>query len=247
MGLSVTFQPQFDFFLRRQHRHQFSYTLNRKASVKDIIESFGVPHTEVGHIFYNEIEIDFACIPDLTGSIHVHPITEPFDVLSSSFLRPHPMTQIKFVSDVNVIRLGRLLRLSGFDVKYTPDYSDKEIADIAQEEKRIVLTRDTALLKRKKIDFAKRIRADMPYDQLVETIRFFGLRNLMSFFSRCTACNAVLVKVKKEDILHLLEPKTKQYFDTFFQCPHCKNVFWRGSHYDNIKKRFAALGIFAGQ
>jgi uncharacterized protein with PIN domain len=101
----------------------------------------------------------------------------------------------------------------------------------------------TDLLKRRKIVFAKRIKANLPYDQLIEIIFFFGLQKLISFFSRCTACNIKLVAIAKKDVIHLLEPKTKQYFDTFFQCPLCKSVFWKGSHYDNIQKKMSSLGI----
>ncbi len=61
----------------------------------------------------------------------------------------------------------------GFDASYSSSYSDSEIADIAETERRIVLTRDTDLLKRKKIVFAKRIKANLPYDQLIEIIIFF--------------------------------------------------------------------------
>ena len=217
--------------------------MNRRASVKDIIESLGVPHTEVGHIYFNGHEIDFTYIPFSQGVLDVHAIYPPFTVLSPSVLRPRPFSSIKFIADVNVIRLGRLLILLGFDVIYSPSYSDQEIADIAETQSRIVLTRDTDLLKRNKIVFAKRIRANLPYDQVIETINFFGLANLISFFSRCTACNIKLMTVSKKDVMHLLEPKTKRYFHTFFQCPRCKSVYWRGSHYDNILKKISSLGI----
>jgi len=242
--LFIKFQNRFAFFLAKDKQNNwFQHSLNRKTSVKDIIESFGVPHAEIGHLYFNGKEIDFSYIPFSNGSLEVYAIQTPFSVLSPSFLRPEPFDRIKFIADVNVIRLGRLLILSGFDVVYSSFYSDHEIADIAQIEHRIVLTRDTALLKRKKIVFAKRIRENMPYDQLVEVIEFFGLKNAISLFSKCTSCNAHLEIVEKKNISHLLEPKTKQYFHTFFQCPQCKNVFWRGSHHEKIQKTFSSLGI----
>ena len=244
MKIFIQFERQFDFFLTKNRQgRRFEHFLNRRASVKDIIESLGVPHTEVGHLNFNDHEIDFTYIPLLQGVLDVHAISPPFTVLSPSALRPGPFGSIKFIADVNVIRLGRFLILLGFDVSYSSSYSDQEIADIAEIQSRIVLTRDTDLLKRRKIIFAKRIRADLPYDQLCETISFFGLEKLISFFSRCTACNIKLVTIAKKEVMHLLEPKTKRYFHTFFQCPQCKNVFWRGSHYDNIKKKISSLGI----
>jgi len=173
----------------------------------------------------------------------VYAVQKPFDVLSPSMLRPVPLNSIKFIADVNVIKLGRFLIMLGFDVRYSSSYSDGEIADIAEAESRIVLTCDTDLLKRRKIVFARRIKASLPYDQLLEVIDFLGLQNLISFFSRCTACNIQLAGIAKKDVMHLLEPKTKRYFDTFFQCPKCKRVFWKGSHYDFFQKKILSLGI----
>ena len=244
MKLFIQFDKSLDYFLTEaKNGRQFEYTLNRKASVKDIIESFGIPHTEVGHISFKGMEIDFSFIPSSSGLLNVQCIESPFNVMSPTFLRPFSLKRTKFLADVNVIKLGRLLIIMGFDVSYSPSLSDREIANIAETEARIILTRDTQLLKRKKIIFAKRIKSDYPYEQLIETIRFFGLEKQIYFFSRCTKCNCKLVGVSKEKVIHLLEPKTKKFFDIFFQCPQCNNVFWKGSHFDNIKKKISSIGI----
>lgn len=244
MKLFIQFDKPLDYFLTEaKNGQQFEYTLNRKASVKDIIESFGIPHTEVGHISFNGMEIDFSFIPSSSGLLNVQCIESPFNVMSPTFLRPFSLKRTRFLADVNVIKLGRLLIIMGFDVSYSPSLSDREIANIAETEARIILTRDTQLLKRKKIIFAKRIKSDYPYEQLIETIHFFGLEKQIYFFSRCIKCNRKLVGVSKEKVIHLLEPKTKKFFDIFFQCPQCNNVFWKGSHFDNIKKKISSIGI----
>ncbi|MCP4760952.1 MAG: hypothetical protein GY870_04160 [archaeon] len=248
MKIFIQFERHFDFFLTNNKKSsQFVYCLNRKASIKDIIESLGVPHTEVGHLDFNNQEIDFSYIPVSQGVLTVHAIHLPFNVMIPSVLRPMPFNNIKFIADINVIKLGRLLILLGFDVNYSSHYSDNKIADIAEKECRIVLTRDTDLLKRKKIIFARRVKANLPYDQLIEVINFFGLQKLILFFSRCSACNIKLEIVEKNDVIHLLEPKTKKYFDNFFQCPQCKKIFWKGSHYENIQKQLSSLRIIINQ
>ncbi len=245
MKIFLKFEPDLNFFLPEERRHRrFEYELNRRASVKDIIESLGVPHTEIGQITFEGQLVDFFFIPVSSGTLHVAGILMPFNVLNPSYLRPDTFDEIRFIADVNVIRLGRLLILLGFDVEYSSEYSDSEIADIAQAENRIVLTRDTELLKRKKVVYARRVKSDLPYDQLVEVVSFFGLKDAVSFFSRCTGCNVVLEPVEKGKILDLLEPKTKKYFNTFFRCPHCLKVFWKGSHFDNIKDKMSRLGLF---
>lgn len=244
MIISITFDPAFDFFLAKSHKgRDLAYPLTRHASVKDIIESSGVPHTEVGRICFNDQDIDFSFIPDTPGKLDIHAVDAPFDVGSPSLLRPEPLDRVRFVADVNVLKLGRLLILLGFDVACSSSFSDQEIADLSESESRIVLTRDTTLLKRKKIVFARRIRSNLPYDQVVEVMDFFGLRDQTAFFSRCTQCNQPLKKVAKTDILHRLEPKTRKYFFDFFQCPKCGKVFWKGSHYDAMKKTFTSHGL----
>ena len=248
MQLHIKFDPALFFFLPSQSlggpkKEGVVYRLDRRASLKDIIESLGVPHTEVGEIRFNGKETGFEFIPDADGELIVRPPAEPFRVTEPSFLRPDPIDAIRFIADVNVIRLGRLMILAGFDVSYSPQYSDKEIADIARDEHRIVLTRDTALLKRKAIVFARRVRSNLPYEQLTEVVQFFGLKPTGAFFSRCSQCNCRLETVSKESVMHLLEPKTKQYYDLFFQCPQCCRVFWKGSHYDRIRSTFLSLGM----
>jgi uncharacterized protein with PIN domain len=245
MNISVTFDPVFDFFLPDRHQGgDLDYPLTRSASVKDIIESLGVPHTEVGGIRFNGQEIDFAFVPDAPGDLDVRGIKPPFDVNTPSLLRPDPLDRVRFIADVNVLKLGRLLILLGFDVAGSSSFSDDQIADMAESESRIVLTRDTTLLKRRKIVFARRIRADLPYDQVVEVVDFFGLRGQTAFFSRCTQCNQPLKPVAKTDILHRLEPKTRKYFFDFFQCPACQKIFWKGSHYEAMTETFTSLGLF---
>jgi hypothetical protein len=205
--LFIQFDKQLDYFLAEtKNGQQFEYILERKASVKDIIECLGVPHTEVGYIAFNRKEIDFSFIPSSPGLLNVQCIEPPFNVLSPTFLRPFSLKRAKFLADVNVIKLGRLLIIMGFDVSYSSSLFDHEIADIAETEARIILTRDTELLKRKKIIFAKRIKTDYPYEQLVETIYFFGLEKQTSFFLdvqsaiMCSGKGLILIILKKKSL-----------------------------------------------
>lgn len=242
MKIFIRFEHSFDFFLPNpKNGSPLDYPLTRRASVKDIIESLGVPHTEVGGLTFNQQNIEFTYAPSTPGLLEVQAIQPPFTVLSPSRFRPFSLNCIKFIADANVIRLGRLLILLGFDVTYSSSHSDEKIADISDSEGRIVLTRDTALLKRKKIVFARRIRSNLPYDQLGEVIHFFGLESLITLFSRCTKCNLKLVTVSKKEVMSLLEPKTKRYFHRFFQCPGCGRVFWQGSHYETLARTISTL------
>jgi uncharacterized protein with PIN domain len=145
--------------------------------------------------------------------------------------------------DVNVGRLAALLRLTGFDTAYDNDLDDRRIAELAQSENRVVLTKNRALLKRNLIIFGRLVRAVLPEDQLTETLQFFGLAGPYNLFSRCLRCNRKLQPVAKAVILHRLEPKTKQYFNTFKTCPDCGRIYWRGSHYDAMTAKLKRAGL----
>ena len=243
-GLRVSFSRDLNFFLAREQEKSVGYDLLRRASVKDIIESLGVPHTEVGHILFNGTDIGFDVIPEMPGHLQVSGISRPFNPLAASRLRPYPLPILRFVADLNVIKLGRYLLALGYDTVLAREESDSQIADLAADTQRIVLTRDTRLLFRKKICFARRIHSAMPLEQLRETIDFFGLvPDSECFFSRCARCNCLLTSVEKADIFHLLEPKTRKYVRKFRRCPVCGQIFWEGSHYQALRKKFESLGI----
>ena len=243
--ICVTFSNELIWFLNRSKRDKpLLSCLHRRASVKDIIESFGVPHTEVGRIIFNGGLTDFSIIPQTSGQLEVFGFSSPAEMSQGTILRPRIPDDKKFIADLNVIRLGSYLILLGYDVVLAYDLPDAQIADQAHTEDRIVLTRDTRLLFRKQVVFAKRIRASQPMDQLAEVVSFFGLSpNVSDFFTRCSKCNTSLLPVEKSKIDHLLEPKTRKYYHLFFQCPVCNQVFWKGTHYDRMLARFQAAGI----
>lgn len=226
--------PLMVFLKKRRHNSPIFCALNRKTTIKDIIESYGVPHTEVGQIMADGVAMNFDWYPENNHTIKISHIVPPFDVYRPSLLRQTPIGAIKFIVDVNVGRLAQLLRLIGMDTAYIPEALDAEIADKAARERRIVLTKDVGLLKRKCIVFGKFVRAIHPEEQLKEVVDFFGLQGPFSPFSRCLLCNGPIADVAKETVIHRLEPKTILYYHTFRRCQVCGQIYWRGSHYDRL-------------
>ncbi len=228
-----------DYFRLGFHVH---YPLNRKASIKDIIESQGVPHTEVGQIVVQGLPQDFSYIPGAGEHVLVRSIQPPFDVSSPNRLRPRSFSEIRFVVDVNAGKLAPLLRMLGYDTFFDHELGDEQIALLAHEQKRIVLSRDRALLKRGRIEFGRLIRSARPGDQLREVVIFFGLKPL-NLFSRCLRCNHALRDVDKNQILHRLQPKTRKYYSRFSICPGCERIFWPGSHWEKMNSLMKNAGI----
>jgi hypothetical protein len=209
---------------------------NGRQTVKHLIESQGIPHTEVDLILANSRSVGFDYIPLDGELISVYPVFESFDVSEVNRLRPKPLREPKFILDGHLGRLASYLRMLGFDSTYRNDFSDEELADISVDEKRILLTRDRGLLKRDKVTHGFLIKTRDPRQQLLSVVRRFDLASLIHPFSRCIACNGVLETVEKLEIMDQLEPKTKKYFDTFKRCSVCRRIYWAGSHHKRMSK-----------
>jgi uncharacterized protein len=213
----------------------------RGASVKDMIEALGVPHPEVGAIVSAGIEIDFSHLPQDEEKIEVYPLVQPFDVTKATLLRPLPLQSTRFIADINVAKLGRLLRMLGFDTLVPEGHEDAELAAAAAAGGRILLTRDQRLLKRNLVVFGHLVRASYPRDQLCEVAALYGLGGQLEPFSRCMRCNSRLRPVAKEAVLPRLEPLTRKYYAEFKCCPRCEKVYWAGSHRDKMQILIGAI------
>lgn len=209
-----------------------SHPVERRASIKDIAESLGVPHTEIHAIQADSGPAGFDLLPAPGQTIHLHPAAPPLDPCLPQPLRPNALPALRFLADANVGKLATLLRVLGFDTACPRTLPDGDLAELADREQRFVLSRDRGLLKRKAIVWGRLIRANHPQDQLREILHFFGLKPPFPAFIRCVRCNTLLTAVPKADILHMLEPKTKIHFKEFHQCPTCRRVYWPGSHHD---------------
>ena len=206
------------------------HVFERKASVKDMIESFHVPHTEVEWISAQGIAIDFEHIVADREVIDIYPVASGGNFPDTVQLRPALALPLTFIVDSNLGRLARYMRLLGFDCLYSNRFDDGEVAEIARDQQRIVLTRDRALLQRKMITHGYYLRSDAPKLQTIEVLRRYDLFSSIKPFVRCTHCNGILCEVAKQSIEHRLEPLTREYFDTFLMCETCHQIYWEGSH-----------------
>ncbi|MBU0960857.1 MAG: Mut7-C ubiquitin/RNAse domain-containing protein [Proteobacteria bacterium] len=215
--------------------------LNRRTSIKDLIESFGVPHTEVGSIKINGQTVSFAHIIEEESAVEIFPSQPPVNVLNSCPLRPKPLDAIRFLVDANVGKLAGKLRMAGFDTLYDPQWHDPQLAEIAEKSQCILLSRDIQLLKWKKIEFGHFVRETLPIKQLAEVIHFYDLSHAIRPFSRCMRCNGILAPVQKLDILDQLEPLTRKYYHTFLRCSACRQIYWAGTHHEPMQKALNEL------
>lgn len=220
-----------DFLPPARRKVEFEHRFDRRTSVKDMIESLGVPHPEVELILVNSRSVDFSCIVEDGDRISVYPVFERLDVSPLIRLRSKPLRNPQFIVDSNLGRLARYLRLLGFDCLYRNDYKDADVATISRQQHRIVLTRDRRLLQYKIIDHGLYVRSTRPKDQVREVLRRMDLYGLVRPFTRCTRCNGIIRPVSKAAVDVLLQPKTRRYYEVYRQCPDCRQVYWQGSHH----------------
>ena len=213
-----------DFLPQNQKAQQIQVEFKGQQSIKHLAESLGVPHPEIGRIQLNGREAALEMITQDGDRVTVHPTENGCPV------------DPRFLLDCHLGRLTAHLRMLGFDCLYENDYDDAQLAEIAARETRILLTRDRRLLMRKVILYGYCLRSLNSFEQLREIIERFELENRLQPFHRCLRCNHPLQPVDKEVILDRLEPLTKQYFDEFHICPNCQQIYWKGSHYEQMRK-----------
>ena len=209
--------------------------LAEKTSIKDVIESCGVPHPEVDLILVGEQTVGFDHTLANDAKVEVFPVENHGTEHKDKRLQTIDIT--RFVADGHLGALVRNLRLLGFDVAYRQNADDRQLLEVMVRENRALLTRDRRLLMHAIVQHGYCPRSQNADEQTIEVIRRFNLLELIAPFTRCLRCNAPLEAAAKADIIGKLEPLTKIYYDQFRRCPDCKQIYWSGSHFPKLQRR----------
>jgi len=213
-----------DFLQRGQKDKQIKVEFRGRQSIKHLAESLGVPHPEIGRAQVNDRDEALGTITQEGDRVELHPVK------NGCHIEP------RFLLDCHLGRLTAQLRMLGFDCWYENNYDDPRMVEILQGEERILLSRDRRLLMRKVIQYGYCVRSLDPFEQLMEVVQRFELKSKLQPFHRCLRCNQPLKAIDKLAILDRLEPLTKKYFDEFHICPNCRQIYWKGSHYEQMQK-----------
>jgi uncharacterized protein with PIN domain len=223
-----------DFLPLVARKRTISRSFIGAPTVKDTIESCGVPHTEIDLILVDGESVGFD--HHLAGGerVAVYPVFEGLDISPVTQLRDRPLRAPRFLVDANLGRLARLLRLLGFDSQYERRMDDGEIARTAAREGLTILTRDRGLLMRRIVTRGYFVRSQVPRTQAAEVLHRFDLSEQVTTLTRCVDCNGLILPVPKAAVLDQLPHNTRQAYDTFYQCSTCSKPFWRGAHWANL-------------
>jgi uncharacterized protein with PIN domain len=195
------------------------------SSLGHVVESLGIPLTEVGRLVIGGRAVDVAHVPADGEDVTVEAVTRPQHV---------PGAPLRFLLDVHLGTLARRLRLLGVDAAYeNEDIGDPALAAASARERRVMLSRDRGLLRRREIWAGAYVYSDRPEDQLRDVLERFA--PALAPWTRCVACNGPLAQADKDSVRDRLESGTQRSYDVFARCEGCGRVYWQGAHHARLE------------
>jgi uncharacterized protein len=228
--VSVRFDEDLWFFLApRNRRPVVRVPCDGTSTAGHLVEALGVPLTEVGSLVAGGRPVAPSYRPADGDVVEVGPVSRPQRV---------PDGPPRFLLDVHLGTLARRLRLVGVDSAYSNDAADDELIEQANAQRRVLLTKDRGLLRRRSLWLGGYVRGDRPDDQLRDVLERFAPP--LAPWTICTACNGRLTAAAKADVEEMLQPGTRRTQERFARCPACGQVYWRGAHSERLARIVAA-------
>jgi uncharacterized protein with PIN domain len=235
-----------DFLPERERGRAFRYRFAVSGSVKDALESLGVPHPEIDLLLVNGEPAGFERLLADGDRVAAYPRFRRIDISAVSPVHLPLPEEPRFALDGHLGKLARYLRLLGFDAAHRPQADDEALARAAAGEDRILLTRDLDLLKRRVVRRGYRVRSTRPRAQLAEVVRQFSLTDRCRPFTRCLVCGEQLAPVSPGEAAGRVPPGVAARHHAFRACPGCGRVYWPGSHHRRLSTLVEeALGMAA--
>ncbi|WP_371785241.1 Mut7-C RNAse domain-containing protein [Streptosporangium subroseum] len=224
-GIHLSFAPELHLFVAARRRAGSTVVaVDGSSTLGHIVESLGVPLTESGRLRADGREVPVTYVPRGGEHVEVRGIERPQKV---------PGAPLRFLLDVHLGTLARRMRLLGIDALYeSEDIGDPALATLSAGQRRVLLSRDRGLLKRREIWAGAYVYSHQPDDQLRDVLGRFA--PTLAPWTRCTACNGILGEVGKDAVRPSLEDGTRRAYDAFAQCTACARVYWRGAHHARL-------------
>ncbi|WP_329137929.1 Mut7-C ubiquitin/RNAse domain-containing protein [Streptomyces sp. NBC_01476] len=194
------------------------------SSLGHVVESLGIPLTEVGGLAVDGREVPRSYVPADGADVTVDAVVRPQRV---------PGAPLRFLLDVHLGTLARRLRLLGVDTAYeNEDIGDPALAAMSAAERRVLLSRDRGLLRRRELWAGGYVYSDRPAEQLPDVLSRFAPD--LAPWTRCVACNGPLTPADKDTVRAQLEDGTRKSYDVFAQCASCGRAYWKGAHHAQL-------------
>ncbi|MFC5951890.1 Mut7-C RNAse domain-containing protein [Pseudonocardia lutea] len=232
----VRTDPGLWFLLSRERRRdRATVPWDGDATLGHVVQSLGVPLTEVGGLRLDGRPASPQERPVPGAELEILPVQRPQEVPGAT----------GFLLDVGLGTLARRLRVLGIDAAYRNDAADAELVREGAAQHRIVLTQDRGLLMRRALWAGAHVAGDRPDDQLADVLDRFAPPLAPS--TRCTACNGELAPVAAEEVAGGLQPGTRRSYAEFARCRSCGRVYWHGAHGKGLQRIVEAARAVVGR
>ncbi len=155
------------------------------------------------------------------------------------------ISNLKFIVDNNVGKLAKWLRIMGYDTLFFNGSDDSGLIATALAEDRVMLTRDTQIMKRRVVTSGQLkailIQSDEPERQMRQVIDSLNLDWQFKPFTICLECNQPLVERSKQQVSNLVPPYVFQTQSQYMECPACHRIYWKGTHWQAMTKKLEKL------
>jgi uncharacterized protein with PIN domain len=157
------------------------------------------------------------------------------------------MSTYKFIIDHNAGKLVKWLRMLGCDTVFFKGDDDAEMVSIALSENRIIITRDTGIMKRRLITSGRvsalLLVSEIALKQMKQVMRSFGIDDYRSLFTRCLECNSLLEEQTKEEVSDRIPPYVYNTQDKYMECPSCRRIYWKGTHWQAMTNKINLIKV----
>jgi uncharacterized protein with PIN domain len=156
----------------------------------------------------------------------------------------------KFIVDINVGKLARLLRMQGYDAVLFGHDADDRMIRTALDEDRVMVTRDTQIMRRRVVTSGRLkavlITSDRPDEQARQVTDSLGLSGDVVPLTRCLECNRPLEPIGKSEVADRVPPYVFKTQDEYARCPACGRIYWKGTHFKAMTRRLEELASGSG-
>ena len=136
--------------------------------------------------------------------------------------------------------------MMGYDARFFNGTSDADLIAAALAEGRVVLTRDTQIMRRGVITRGRLkavlLESDSPEEQMHQVIDTLGLDCPYRPFTLCLECNQPLEPRTREEVRERVPPYVFKTQSQYMECPACRRIYWRGTHWQAMTVRLERFG-----
>lgn len=219
-----------------QRQRHLARAIGAGHCVGELLGALRVAADAVDLVLVNGQSVDFDRPLRDGDRLSVYPAFQSLDIGPVARLPGRPLRAVRFVADVHLGRLAYYLRLLGFDARYDANAADAELLAVSRDDRRILLSRDRALLDHPALWRGYRVRETAPRRQIGEVLARFDLCRLAAPLTRCLCCNTPLRVLAPAQAAPRLPDDIGYRYDAFWECPGCGRTYWQGSHYRNLKR-----------